>query len=72
MTALDYVGRNAQGQVVCWCSADSGRKDLARTVSGWIRDGLDVERMSTEEAKAELARTIAARKAEPKQEEMGL
>lgn len=47
-TELDYVARCLEcNRLVGWTM----RTDDSKTISGWIKDGLSVERMSTEDAK---------------------
>lgn len=48
---MDYLGTRPCGCAIAWCSGDSPQADTARAVSDMIRDGLDVERVTTEEAR---------------------
>ena len=45
----NYIARCKCKNVVCIISGDSEKKEIAKTVSGWIRDGLEIERMQTED-----------------------
>ena len=51
--SLDYIARCPLcKRIVCWAAdTERHREDTAETVAGWIRDGLELERMATEEAK---------------------
>lgn len=53
---LDYIGVKACGCVVAWASCENRSGDLAKTVGAWIRDGLSVERCTTEEARRRVHR----------------
>lgn len=47
--ALDYVARSECGCITGWVAVDC--KDVAKQVSKWMRQGMSVERMSTEDAR---------------------
>jgi len=53
---LDYVGRCPEcGRLLTWMIGEGSAtpKEVAKEVAGWIRDGLQVERMATEAARAD-------------------
>lgn len=51
MSDLDYIGVKRCGCIRTWCSSDNPPRHLARTIARWIREGLSVERCSTDEAR---------------------
>ena len=52
----DYVGVRPCGCTVAWIAGDSPPEVLAKTVGGWIRRRLIVERCTTDEARTRLKR----------------
>lgn len=52
---LDYVARCEHGTLVCWLSGkcSGGPKFMAKEVAKWMRWGLSINRMTTEQAKKE-------------------
>ena len=47
-----YIGREKCGCVTCTVvDSPEFRKDTARYVARWLREGMDVERVSVEEAR---------------------
>ena len=51
----DYVGVKSCGCHVTWASVELPKKELARVIAEWIKNGLDVRRMTTEEARKKIA-----------------
>lgn len=52
---LDYVGVRSCGCVVSWLSATHmKRPEIAKEVAHWIREGLEVQRMTTDESRKRL------------------
>ena len=51
---LDYLGVKKCGCAVSWVSAEVSPEHLADSVAQMIRDGLDVQRVTTEEARVRL------------------
>lgn len=51
---LPYVARCQEcGRIVAMASAEMPRRDLAKSLAAWARDGLSIERSSKEDAIAE-------------------
>ncbi|MBE3141871.1 MAG: hypothetical protein IMZ53_14945 [Thermoplasmata archaeon] len=49
---LDYIVRCKCEKIVAWISGDAaGRKESRKIISNCLKDGLSIERMSTEDAK---------------------
>lgn len=51
--SLDYVARSKCGCITGWQSSDCNADVISEAVAAWIRDGRSVERMSTEDARAQ-------------------
>lgn len=52
---MDYVARARCGHIVGWISeriATDEPKDAAKQIGEWLRAGLSIERMTTEQARA--------------------
>ena len=51
-----YIARKSCGCVVAWVSDEIRKKDLAKIIGDWIREGLVVERADTEWARTNMKR----------------
>ena len=71
MSALDYLGVKPCGCAVAWVAAENRPGDIAREVAHWIRDGYDVQRVTTDEARRRLRMCIHVSRP-AKQEELAL
>lgn len=53
MNNLDYIAKCQHcGRCVAWSSGEMPTKELSKEVASWVRDGLQIERVTTEVARA--------------------
>lgn len=66
---LDYLGTRPCGCAPAWCSGDLPLREVARAVAQMIRDGLNVERVTTEESRHRVGFCAVHQRQRPEQQE---
>lgn len=69
---LDYIGTRPCGCVPFWVSADLPARDIAKEVARAIRDGLNIERVTTEESRRRIGWCAVHRASRVSQESLAL